>query len=82
MPVNLGNSTETSILDFAKLINRFTDNTAGLIYKPDNRLGDDPQRRRPDITRAQSILGWEPKVDLEEGLRRTIAYFRQKMGIA
>jgi dTDP-glucose 4,6-dehydratase len=82
MPVNIGNPTETSILKFAEVINRLTDNTAGLEYQPDNRLGDDPQRRRPDITRARSLLGWEPKVDLEEGLARTIDYFQKKMGVA
>lgn len=80
MPVNLGNPTETSILDFAKTINHLTNNTAGLDFKPSNRLGDDPQRRRPDITRARSLLGWEPKVNLEEGLTRTIDYFQKKMG--
>jgi dTDP-glucose 4,6-dehydratase len=82
MPVNLGNPSETSILDFAKFINRLTGNNAGLVYKPDNRLGDDPQRRRPDITRARTILGWEPHIGLEEGLARTIAYFKQTMGLS
>jgi len=82
LPVNIGNPTETSILDFAKTINRLTGNTAGMIFKPKDRLGDDPQRRRPDITRARSILGWEPRIGLEEGLERTITYFKQKLGIA
>ena len=82
MPVNIGNPTETSILEFAEAINRLTGNPAGLDYHPGSRLGDDPQRRRPDITRARSLLGWEPKIALEEGLSRTIAYFRKKMGIA
>lgn len=82
MPVNLGNPSETSILDFAKFINRLTGNNAGLVYEPDNRLGDDPQRRRPDITRARTILGWEPHIGLEEGLARTIAYFKQTMGLS
>ena len=82
MPVNIGNPTETSILKFAEAINRLTHNNAGLEYQPGNRLGDDPQRRRPDITRARSLLGWEPKVDLEDGLARTIEYFQNKMGVA
>jgi dTDP-glucose 4,6-dehydratase len=82
MPVNIGNPVETSILDFAKTINRLTGNNAGLIFKPNDRLGDDPQRRRPDITRARSILDWEPQVELEEGLKRTIVYFKQKLGVA
>ncbi len=82
LPVNIGNPTETTILDFARLINQLTGNMAGLTYQPENRLGSDPERRKPDITRARSLLGWEPKVDLENGLNRTIAYFKQKIGIA
>ncbi|HTX91695.1 MAG TPA: UDP-glucuronic acid decarboxylase family protein [Anaerolineales bacterium] len=82
MPVNIGNPNETSILEFARLINRLTGNAAGLDPQPDKRLGSDPQRRRPDIGRAKSLLGWEPKVGLEEGLRRTIAYFTQKIGVS
>lgn len=80
-PVNIGNPQETTIREFAEVINRMTGNQAGVIYKPEGRIGNDPQRRRPDITRAQRILGWEPKVDLEEGLQKTIAYFKEKMGL-
>ena len=82
LPVNLGNETETSILEFAETINRLTGSRSGLVYQPDSRLGNDPERRRPDLTRARSLLGWEPKVDLETGLLRTIDYFRKKMGLA
>jgi dTDP-glucose 4,6-dehydratase len=82
MPVNIGNPVETTILEFAETINRLVGNTAGVIYKPDLRLGSDPQRRKPDITRAREILGWEPKISLEEGLMKTIPYFRKKMGLA
>ena len=78
-PVNIGNPAETTILNFAGIINRLTNNQAGFDYQPDNRLGNDPQRRCPDITRARSLLGWEPKIGLEEGLIRTIAYFKSKM---
>lgn len=78
-PVNIGNPVETSILDFAKTINTLTANPAGIVYKPDLRLGDDPQRRQPDITRAREILHWEPAVQLAEGLGKTIEYFRTKM---
>ncbi len=81
-PVNIGNPVETTILEFAELINRLTGNRAGLVFLPDKRLGSDPQRRQPDITRARSLLGWEPKISLEEGLARTIPYFKQKMGLA
>jgi len=78
LPVNLGNPRETSILEFANVINRLTGNPAGLALQPDQRLGSDPERRRPDITRARQLLGWEPQVDLETGLSRTIAYFKEK----
>jgi len=79
MPVNIGNPTETSILEFAKIINRLARNNAGMDYKPDKRFGNDPQRRCPDITRAQSLLGWSPKVGLVDGLSRTVAYFKGKL---
>jgi dTDP-glucose 4,6-dehydratase len=80
-PVNIGNPKETSILEFAETINRLVGNPGGIIMKPTDRFSDDPQRRQPDITRAKQILGWEPKVTLEQGLQRTIAYFREKMGL-
>lgn len=78
-PVNIGNPTETSILEFAETINRITNNYAGIEMRPALRLGDDPQRRRPDITRAKEILSWEPKVRLQAGIERTIPFFKQKM---
>ena len=79
LPVNIGNPTETSILEFARIINHLAGNTAGLDCQPDKRFGNDPQRRCPDISRARSLLGWEPKVDLETGLARTIVYFKEKL---
>lgn len=82
MPVNIGNPVEMSILQFAETINRVTGNKAGVTYLANDRSARDPQRRRPDITRAKTILQWEPKVDLEEGLRRTIPYFKEKLGLA
>ncbi len=78
MPVNIGNPVEMSILQFAETINRMTANKAGLTYV-DARSARDPQRRRPDITRAKEILGWEPKIALDEGLARTIPYFKEKL---
>ena len=78
-PVNLGNTTELSILEFAEVINRLTGNTAGMVIQPEKRIKDDPQTRRPDISKAKRLLGWEPKVPLEEGLVRTIEYFRTKI---
>lgn len=82
LPVNIGNPSELSILEFAETINKLTDNPAGIVKKPDLRLGDDPQRRRPDITRAKTILDWQPTVTLAEGIARTIPYFRIKLGLA
>jgi dTDP-glucose 4,6-dehydratase len=75
-PVNLGNPGEYSILEFAQVINRLTGNPAGIVFQ-DKRIKDDPQTRRPDITRARQLLDWQPGVMLEEGLLRTIEYFRQ-----
>lgn len=80
-PVNIGNPIESTILEFAETINRLTGNHAGVIFKPLSRLGSDPQRRQPDISRAREVLKWEPKISLEEGLMRTIPYFRREMGL-
>ena len=81
MPVNIGNPVEMTLLQFAESINKITDNKAGITFVPDARSERDPQRRRPDITRARTILEWEPKVDLEQGLRNTVPYFKQKLGL-
>jgi dTDP-glucose 4,6-dehydratase len=82
MPVNIGNPNEMTILQFAEEINRIVGNKAGVVFMPDERSARDPQRRQPDISRAQSILGWSPKVSLEEGIQRTIPYFRQQLGLS
>ena len=80
MPVNLGNPHEMTILEFAQAVKAAAgpECTSEIVFcQPrKERIADDPQRRRPDITRAQTILGWEPRVPLEEGLRQTIDYFR------
>jgi dTDP-glucose 4,6-dehydratase len=81
-PVNIGNPVETTILEFAEVINRLTNNPAGVVYKSQSRTEGDPQRRQPDNTRARTVLGWEPKVHIEEGLNRTIPYFKQQLGLA
>src|SRR5579884_635452 len=73
-PVNLGNPVEMSILDFAREIRARFENAVGIEYQP--LPSDDPKLRRPDITKAKQILGWEPKVPLSEGLAATIDYFR------
>lgn len=74
LPVNLGNPDEISILEFAERIQRLTGSRAGIEFKP--LPEDDPKQRQPDISKARLLLGWEPKVGLEEGLWRTIEYFR------
>ncbi|MGH7894439.1 MAG: UDP-glucuronic acid decarboxylase family protein [Candidatus Binatia bacterium] len=76
-PVNLGNPTETTILQFAEKIKALTGSKSEIVFRP--LPVDDPKVRNPDITRARTILGWEPKVGLEEGLRQTIAYFKSKV---
>jgi dTDP-glucose 4,6-dehydratase len=78
-PVNIGNPHELTILQFAHFINVLLDNPAGIIFKPQDRIQGDPQTRCPDISRAQRLLGWQPRTPLEEGLRRTIAYFEPRV---
>ncbi len=80
-PVNIGNPSETSILEFANLVNELIENKAGTIIKMAKRLGSDPQRRQPDITRAKTILQWEPEVSLKDGLAKTIPYFKAKLNL-
>ncbi len=78
LPVNIGNTRETTMIELAELINRLTGNKAGIVFLPLPHK-DDPKKRRPDITKARTILGWEPTVDLETGLEETIAWFREQM---
>ncbi len=75
LPVNLGNPEEHSILEFAETIKKLTESNSKIVFNP--LPDDDPLRRRPDISKAKKILGWQPKVSLEEGLVETIKYFRQ-----
>ena len=70
MPVNIGNPNEFTLLELAKAVIEVTESRSEIIYEP--LPVDDPQQRQPDITRARDLLGWEPKVELREGLRRTI----------
>ena len=76
-PVNIGNPHEMSVADMAHLIIKMTGSKSRVVFQP--LPTDDPKVRQPDITRARTLLGWEPKVPLEEGLTSTIAYFRTKM---
>jgi dTDP-glucose 4,6-dehydratase len=76
LPVNIGNPREMTMLQFAEAVLKVTGSKSKLIFKPLPQ--DDPKQRQPDITRARKLLGWEPKVTLDEGLQKTIAHFRAK----
>ncbi|MCB0154940.1 MAG: SDR family oxidoreductase [Anaerolineae bacterium] len=77
-PVNIGNPAEMSIADFAKKVIELTNSSSPIDYitPTDSRIQDDPKVRQPDISKAQRVLGWEPKISLETGLSQTIDYFR------
>ena len=77
-PVNLGNPGEFSMIELAELVLRLTHSSSEIVYKP--LPVDDPCQRRPVIDRARQLLDWEPRVPLEEGLKRTIAYFQSLIG--
>jgi len=77
LPVNIGNPRELSMLEFAEEIRRATKSRSKIVFKPLPQ--DDPKQRKPDITLAKKLLKWEPKVGLDEGLRKTISYFRDKV---
>lgn len=79
LPVNIGNPNEISLLDFAKEIQRLIGGTSEIVFEELPK--DDPKQRQPDITKAKSILGWEPKVDRSEGLKITLDYFKQQLGL-
>ena len=72
-PVNLGNPREMTILEFAERIRRLTGSRSGIDFRalPE----DDPKQRKPDIAKARAVLGWEPRIELEDGLQKTVAYF-------
>jgi len=80
-PVNIGNPREMTILQFAHRIIELTGSSSLITYvqPKDVRIKDDPKVRQPDITKARRVLGWEPRVSLEEGLRQTIAWFRERV---
>jgi dTDP-glucose 4,6-dehydratase len=78
-PVNIGNPHEMTIRQLAERIIALTGSKSRIVTRP--LPEDDPKVRQPDITRARTLLGWEPRVPLDEGLRRTLAYFRRKLGI-
>jgi dTDP-glucose 4,6-dehydratase len=77
MPVNIGNPAEITVLEFAQKIIELTGSRSKIVFKPLPQ--DDPKQRRPDITRARTLLKWEPKVELADGLSRAVEYFRGKV---
>ncbi len=81
-PVNLGNPDEMTILEFAQSVLKVTGSRSEIVFvhPTDERTKDDPMVRRPDISRARQVLGWEPVVPLEEGLKRTVEWFRERLG--
>jgi dTDP-glucose 4,6-dehydratase len=79
-PVNLGNPVELTILEFADRIRHLMGSNLEIVFRP--LPEDDPRKRRPDISKAKRILGWEPKVSLEDGLRETVAYFRSPQAVS
>jgi len=78
LPVNLGNPHEMTVLEFAKKIIGLTGSKSEIVYQPLPQ--DDPQVRQPDITKARQLLGWEPQVHVDEGLKQTIEFFRERLG--
>ncbi|RMH01950.1 MAG: SDR family oxidoreductase [Chloroflexi bacterium] len=81
LPVNIGNPQEMSILEFARKVIEVSGSSSEIVFvqPKDERITDDPKVRRPDISKAKRVLGWEPKVGLEEGLEKTIAFFRERV---
>ena len=73
--MNLGNPAEMTILEFAEYVRKLTGTRSEIVSRP--LPEDDPKQRRPDISKAKRLLGWSPKVELQEGLRATIAYFQE-----
>jgi UDP-glucuronate decarboxylase len=76
-PVNLGNSSEFTILELAEKVVKFTNSGSKLIFKPLPQ--DDPRQRQPDLAKAKALLDWQPKVALDDGLKETIAYFKRTL---
>lgn len=81
LPVNIGNPNEMTIVEFARAVIDIANSQSEIVFvqPTDDRFTDDPKQRRPDISKAQRVLGWEPKVQLAEGLKQTLDYFRDKV---
>ena len=78
--INLGNPAEHTVMEYAQMIRELAGSTSQVVFTP-YAVGDDPQRRRPDIAKAREVLAWEPSIGLEDGLSRTIEYFRSEISL-
>lgn len=76
-PVNIGSTDERTVLEFAELVREMADSRSEIVFQA--AAVDDPKRRRPDLTRAETVLGWRPTTSLEVGLRRTLAFFKESL---
>jgi dTDP-glucose 4,6-dehydratase len=79
LPVNIGNPHEFTIMEFTHLVKEMTNSKSEIVFR--DLPQDDPKQRQPDITKARQVLGWEPKVQLREGLETTLEYFKSKLGV-
>jgi len=79
MPVNIGNPVEFSMLELAQLVIELTGSSSKIVFRP--LPADDPRQRKPDIQRAKSLLNWEPRVELRQGIEETIRYFKNELGV-
>lgn len=77
LPTNIGNPLEFTVLDFAHLVKKLANSDSEIVFQPLPQ--DDPKQRRPDISKAREVLGWEPKIGLEEGLAKTLEYFQTRL---
>jgi dTDP-glucose 4,6-dehydratase len=77
LPTNIGNPGEFTVLEFAHLVKKLTNSKSEIVFEPLPQ--DDPKQRKPDITKAREVLGWEPKIELEEGLGKTLEYFQTRL---
>ncbi|HEV2471548.1 MAG TPA: NAD-dependent epimerase/dehydratase family protein, partial [Chthonomonadales bacterium] len=80
-PINIGNPTERTMLEFAVQIKKLAGSKSEIVFEP-LKTADDPKQRKPDISKARSLLEWQPKVELDDGLRLTIEYFQRRLEAA
>jgi UDP-glucuronate decarboxylase len=78
-PINIGNPVEFAILELAELVLKLTRSNSKFVFKP--LPSDDPRQRQPDVSLAKEVLGWSPTTELEQGLERTIRYFKDRIDV-